>query len=54
MEQVEFPSPVGRVLERSARRTPTRLALTFDARRWTYAELDRAAGRVAAGCSTSD
>ncbi|HYJ69030.1 MAG TPA: AMP-binding protein [Nocardioidaceae bacterium] len=47
MAQVEFPSTVGRVLERSARRTPTRLALTFDDRRWTYAELDRAAGRVA-------
>ena len=28
--------------------TPDRLALTFADRRWTYAELDRAAGRVAA------
>jgi fatty-acyl-CoA synthase len=41
-------STVGRMLERSARRTPERLALTFADRRWTYAELDRAAGRVAA------
>jgi fatty-acyl-CoA synthase len=47
MTQVEYASTVGRVLERSARRTPTRLALTFDDRPWTYAELDRAAGRVA-------
>ena len=39
-----FASTVGRVLERSARRTPDRLALTFGERRWSYAELDRAAG----------
>ncbi|MGZ6623767.1 MAG: AMP-binding protein, partial [Solirubrobacteraceae bacterium] len=44
-----FASTVGRVLERSARRTPDRLALTFGARSWSYAELDRAVGRVAAG-----
>ena len=44
-----YPSTIGRLLERSARRTPDRLALTFADRRWTYAELDRAAGRVAAG-----
>ena len=44
-----FASTVGRVLERSARRTPDRLALTFGERRWSYAELDRAVGRVAAG-----
>jgi fatty-acyl-CoA synthase len=44
-----FPSTVGRILERSARRTPDRLALTFADRRWAYAELERAAGRVAAG-----
>ena len=43
-----FSSTVGRVLERSARRVPDRLALTFAERRWSYAELDRAAGRVAA------
>src|SRR3954453_19265145 len=45
---MEHPSTVGRILERSARRTPERLALTFADRAWTYAELDRAAGRVAA------
>ena len=43
------PSTVGAVLRRSARRTPQRLALTFAERRWSYAELDVAAGRVAAG-----
>lgn len=43
-----YPSTVGRVLERSARRVPNRVALTFADRVWTYAELDRAAGRVAA------
>ena len=43
-----FPSTIGRVLERSARRTPDRLALTFADRRWTYADLDSATGRVAA------
>ncbi|HSD76455.1 MAG TPA: fatty acyl-CoA synthetase [Solirubrobacteraceae bacterium] len=43
-----FASTVGGVLERSARRMPDRLALTFADRRWTYAELDAAAGRVAA------
>lgn len=42
------PSTVGRILERSARRDPDRLALTFAGRRWTYAELDVAVGRVAA------
>jgi fatty-acyl-CoA synthase len=44
-----YASTVGRVLERSARRAPDRLALTFAERRWTYGELDRAVGRVAAG-----
>ncbi|WP_436535325.1 fatty acyl-CoA synthetase [Actinoplanes sp. HUAS TT8] len=44
-----FPSTVGRILERSARRTPRRVALTFAGRSWTYAELDTAVGRVAAG-----
>jgi fatty-acyl-CoA synthase len=41
-------STVGRVLERSARRLPDKLALTFADRRWTYSELDHAVGRVAA------
>ncbi len=43
-----YPRTVGRVLTRSATRLPDKLALTFADRRWTYAELDRAAGRVAA------
>jgi fatty-acyl-CoA synthase len=43
-----FPSIVGQVLERSAARLPDKLALTFADRRWSYRELDRAAGRVAA------
>jgi fatty-acyl-CoA synthase len=43
-----FPSTVGQVLERSARRAPGRTALVFGSRTWTYAELDTAAGRVAA------
>jgi fatty-acyl-CoA synthase len=44
-----YASTVGRILERSARRTPDRPALTFGERRWSYAELDRAVSRVAAG-----
>jgi fatty-acyl-CoA synthase len=44
----QHPSTVGRVLERIARRLPGKLGLTFAERRWSYAELDRAAGRVAA------
>jgi fatty-acyl-CoA synthase len=47
-----FASTVGQVLSRSAARTPDRLALTFADRSWTYAELDRAAGRVAAALLT--
>lgn len=43
-----FASTVGRVLERSARRTPDGQALTFGERSWSYVELDRAVGRVAA------
>jgi fatty-acyl-CoA synthase len=43
-----YPSTVGQVLTRSATRRPDKLALTFADRRYTYAELDRAAGRVAA------
>jgi fatty-acyl-CoA synthase len=42
------PSTVGRLIERSASRLPDKLALTFAGRSWTYAELDRAVGRVAA------
>jgi fatty-acyl-CoA synthase len=45
----EYPSTVGRILERAASRRPEKLALTYAERRWTYAELNRAAGRVAAG-----
>ncbi|MCK9248870.1 MAG: fatty acyl-CoA synthetase [Solirubrobacteraceae bacterium] len=43
-----FPSTVGALLRRSARRTPDRTALRFAGREWSYAELDVAAGRVAA------
>lgn len=43
-----FTSTLGRILERSARRTPTKVALTFADRSWTYAELDAGVGRVAA------
>ena len=47
-EAPSYPSTVGGVLERSARRGPGRLALTFADREWTYAQLDAAVGRVAA------
>lgn len=40
---------VAHFLEAGARYLPERLALVFGDRRWTYAELDREAGRVAAG-----
>jgi long-chain acyl-CoA synthetase len=40
---------VAHFLEASARYLPDRPALVFGERRFTYAELDRAAGRVAAG-----
>jgi len=43
-----YQSTVGAVLKRTAGRIPDRLALTFADRRWSYAELDRGAGRVAA------
>ncbi|MGE4426984.1 MAG: acyl-CoA synthetase [Solirubrobacteraceae bacterium] len=43
------PSTVGGLLRRSAARTPDRTALRFGDREWTYAELDVAVGRVAAG-----
>jgi fatty-acyl-CoA synthase len=42
------PIRVDDVLRRSARRVPQRLALAFDDRRWTYAELDDAVTRAAA------
>jgi fatty-acyl-CoA synthase len=47
MQAPFYSSTVGRVLERSARRAPDRVALTFAQRSWTYSQLDRAAGRVA-------
>jgi long-chain acyl-CoA synthetase len=40
---------VAHLLEASARHFPARTALVFGDRRWTYADLDRDAGRVAAG-----
>src|SRR5262249_19341024 len=40
---------VAHFLEAGARRAPERTALVFGERRFTYAELDREAGRVAAG-----
>ncbi|BCJ39890.1 acyl-CoA synthetase [Actinoplanes ianthinogenes] len=46
---MDHASTVGRIIERSARRTPDRIALTFADRTWSYAELDTAVGRVAAG-----
>lgn len=38
---------IGAALSRSARKHGAKLALTFEGRRWSYAELDRAANRVA-------
>jgi fatty-acyl-CoA synthase len=46
--QNAFPSTVGQVLTRSARRHPQRTALVFEDRRWSYSELEAAVGRVAA------
>src|SRR4051794_28575206 len=40
-------STVSDLIRRSARRTPTRVALHFGERRWTYEELDDAVSRVA-------
>src|SRR4051794_13182515 len=40
-------STVSDLIRRSARRTPTRVALHFGERRWTYEELDDAVTRVA-------
>jgi fatty-acyl-CoA synthase len=39
---------IGRAFSRAVRKRPNRDALRFDERAWTYAELERAAGRVAA------
>ena len=47
MTAPRFTSTVGQILERSAARVPSRTALHFGERAWTYAELDRAVGRVA-------
>ena len=41
-------STIGDVIRRSARRVPSALALAFEARSWTYRELDDASTRVAA------
>jgi fatty-acyl-CoA synthase len=43
----EMPSTVADLVRRSARRWPTRTALVFGERRWTYEELDDAVSRVA-------
>jgi fatty-acyl-CoA synthase len=47
MTAPQFHSTVGQILERSAARVPERIALHFQDRTWTYAELDDAVGRVA-------
>ena len=44
---MEMPSTVADLVRRSARRWPTRIALHFGERRWTYEELDDAVSRVA-------
>jgi fatty-acyl-CoA synthase len=41
-------STIGDIISRSARRSPTAMALTFDDRVWTYRELDDGSTRVAA------
>lgn len=50
---------VGDAFRRACRRDPRKVALTFESRSWTYADLDRAADRVAhrlrdAGLSSGD
>ena len=45
--QPSLRSTIGDLVARAARRVPARMALTFGPRSWTYAELDRAAERVA-------
>lgn len=42
-----WSSTVGDLIRRSARRDPTRVALAFEDRSWTYAALDAGASRVA-------
>ena len=42
---------IGDTLRRTARRTPERLALWFEGRTWTYADLDDEVNRVAHGLS---
>ncbi|MDB4945126.1 MAG: Acetoacetyl-CoA synthetase [Labilithrix sp.] len=42
-----FPSTVGSILARSARRVPRALALRFEDRTWSYEDLDAASTRVA-------
>ena len=42
------PLPVHELFEAQAARTPDRVAAVFGGKAWTYAELDRYAGRVAA------
>src|SRR5215218_1086682 len=44
---LEMTSTVADLVRRSARRWPTRTALVFGERRWTYEELDDAVARVA-------
>src|SRR5262245_51858569 len=44
---IDMPSTVADLVRRSARRWPTRTALVFGERRWTYEELDDAVARVA-------
>src|SRR4051812_10280338 len=44
---LEMTSTVADLVRRSARRRPTRVALVFGERRWTYEELDDAVNRVA-------
>src|ERR1700710_1138075 len=44
---MDMTSTVSDLIRRSARRAPTRIALHFGERRWTYEELDDAVSRVA-------
>ncbi len=46
--QTAFRSTIGDLVSRSARRTPSALALHFEDRAWTYRALDDAGARVAA------
>ena len=51
---MDHPSTIGQIIGRSARRAPGTVALTFEDRTWTYAELDLAVGRVARGLLQRD